>query len=302
MRDTLTIKTPLLNPDSERPLTPAMLTALWVISDELDQRRTPANSQDALWLRIPSASLRGEGSRADNHWLRQCLDRLLGVKLSGEYRGDPWGAVCLAEYHIEEGGAVVRLLLPPAAVRAMRSPETFAKIETHAAFKMDPNARRLYALLADRKNMRDKEIIFTVEQLRKELRLDQRKSYERWDNFRNVVLLPSLQKINDFGTVSVSMHPIREGRSIAAVRFCWEWKTIDEARETDEENEKPAIQRRKVQAANDAPPLTDEAAEKNARASLERWVITFRQDRGRDPTPEEIAARAAAMVARAAKG
>ena len=52
------------------------------------------------------------------------------------------------------------------------------------------------------------------------------------------------------------MTPEKVGRAVAAVRFDWQWKTIDEARETDEENAKPDIARRKPDMARDAPPLS----------------------------------------------
>ena len=85
---------------SEQPLTPAMISAVWEIAAALDERRTPATVSNAVWLELPTLRLRGEGARADNVWLRECLERLTGVKLSGEYRGDPWGAVVLAEWHM----------------------------------------------------------------------------------------------------------------------------------------------------------------------------------------------------------
>jgi hypothetical protein len=92
--DSLTVTSPLLVPLGDKPLTPAMVTALWVIADELDNRRVPASVKDAVWLEIPSVRLRGTvEKRNDNVWLRECLKRLTGLKISGEYRGDPWGAV-----------------------------------------------------------------------------------------------------------------------------------------------------------------------------------------------------------------
>lgn len=68
-----------------------MVSAVWEIAAALDEQRVPAAVPNAVWLEVPTLRLRGEGSRADNVWLRECLDRLTGVKLSGEYRGDPWG-------------------------------------------------------------------------------------------------------------------------------------------------------------------------------------------------------------------
>lgn len=247
----------LLTPIGETPLTPAMVTTLWVIGDELDRRRIPANTDDALWLEIPSSQLRGQHGRNDNVWLRECLRRLTGLKIEGEYRGDPWGAVVIAEWHIEQGGAVTRLLIPPAAIKAIRAPETFAKIEAFAAYKLQGAARRLYAALADKKRLsRRNHWIFGVDELRQILGVQNKKSYQRWNNFRFRVLDPALEEVNDFGTVTVKMTPEKVGRAVSTVRFDWQWKTIDEARETDEENDRPSIARRKDQVTADAPPLS----------------------------------------------
>lgn len=274
--DSLTVSSSLISPTGEKPLSPAMVTALWVIGDELDNRRVAASIKDAVWLEIPSARLRGEGGRNDNVWLRECLTRLTGLKINGEYKGDPWGAVVIAEWHIEQGGAVTRVLIPPAAVKAIRAPETFAKIEAFAAYKLQGHARRLYAALADKKRMTQQHYwVFGVDELRSILGVEGRKSYERWSNFRQWVLQPAFDQVNDFGTVTVKMTPQKVGRSITAVRFDWQWKTIDEARETDEENERPDIARRKSELERDAPPLTNvmRTPEEKARvaAMMERF-------------------------------
>ena len=254
--EALTINSKILSPTGDKPLTPAMLTALWVIGDEIDRRGIKADVKDAVWLEIPSVRLRGEGGRHDNVWLKECLDRLRRVELNGEWKGQPWGAVILAEWHIEQGGSLVRLLIPPAAVNALRAPETFAKIEAHAAFKLQGAARRLYALLADKKRMTAKNWwMFDLDELRALLGVADRRSYQRWDDFRKNVLKPALAQINDFGTVTVTMTPKKLGRAVEAVRFDWQWKTIDEARETEEENERPDIARRQPAEVRAAPPL-----------------------------------------------
>jgi hypothetical protein len=67
-------------------------------------------------------------------WLRECLKRLTGLKISGEYRGDPWGAVIVAEWHIVQGGTVTRILLPPAAINAIRAPEATEVERDECAF------------------------------------------------------------------------------------------------------------------------------------------------------------------------
>ena len=268
--DSLTVSSSLLIPTGEKSLTPAMVTALWVIGDELDGRRVPANITDAIWLEIPSSRLRGENARDDNVWLRQCLDRLTGLKINGEYRGDPWGAVVLAEWHIEQGGAVTRLLIPPAAIQAIRAPETFAKIEAFAAYKLKGAARRLYAALADKKRMQQKHWIYGVDELRQITGVDGKKSYLRWNNFRQWVLEPAIEQINDFGTVIIKMTAERVGRSVASVRFDWEWKSVDAARVTEEENEQPSAARHMDRMQDDAPPLTDAQKVEN-REEWQNW-------------------------------
>jgi hypothetical protein len=234
-----------------------MVTALWVISDHIDRKGIKSSADDAVWLEMPAVALRGEGGRDDNVWLRECLDRLTGVKINGDFKGNPWGAVILAEWRIIQGGSLVRLLVPPAAVNVLRAPETFAKVEAFAAYKLDGHARRLYAALADKKRMEKKFWQFGLAELRSLLAVENRTSYDRWNNFRQWVLDPAIAQINDFGTVKVTMTPEKVGRSVAAVRFDWTWKTIDEARETDEENDRPDVARRKSELERSAPPLTD---------------------------------------------
>lgn len=130
-----------------------MLTVLWGVAHEIDRLRLPANYGDAKWLEIPTRLLRNPEGKTDNQWLRVCLDRLMGVKLEGEFKGDEWGAVMIAQWEIIEGGTVARLLIPPAAIEAIRAPETFTKIEITAAYRLKGHARRLYATLADKKRM-----------------------------------------------------------------------------------------------------------------------------------------------------
>ena len=217
-----------------------MLGVLWGIAHELDRQRTPANKPDGVWLEVPSQHLRNPEGRTDNFWLRQCLNKLMGVKLEGEYRGDPWGAVILAEWEIKEGGSLVRLFIPPAAVTAIRSPDTFARIEMTAAYRLKGHSRRLYAALADKKRQSKKTW----------------HEYSLDADFRRYVLLPAIDDINEFGTVSLKFSQIKRGRSIVGVRFDWSWKNLDEARVTDEENDRHKSARRKTSDGT-APPLIE---------------------------------------------
>ena len=243
---------------SDRSLTPAMVSAVWEIAAALDASRIPANVPDAVWLELPTRRLRGEGSRADNVWLRECLERLTGVKLSGEYRGDPWGAVVLAEWHITEGGSIARLLIPPAGIHALRSPQNFTKIEAHAAHRLTGHARQLYAILADKKRLGRPSWTFDLAELRTLMGVDDRSSHDVWAQFRKRVLDPALEAINDYGTVAVKMAPQKRGRSVHAVRFDWRWKDPHEVTETAAENEKHSTARRKQQPSDDAPPMIED--------------------------------------------
>lgn len=254
---------------AEKPLTPAMVSALWEITAVLDEDRVPANVPNAVWLTIPTTRLRGPEARPDNVWLRECLERMTGLKLTGQHRGDEWGAVLVAEWHITEGGSKARILIPPAGVHALRSPGNFVKIETTAAHRLPPHARRLYALLADRKRQREPYAQWSVDNLRGLLGVDDKRSYDVWAQLAKRVLTPAVEAINDYGTVRVKMTPVKSGRSVAAVRFDWHWKDPHEATETVAENERHSTARRKEQASNGAPPIIED--EEQADPALTWW-------------------------------
>lgn len=253
---------------SEKALTPAMVATVWEIAGALDAARLPSDLANAHWLEIPTARLRGEGGRSDNVWLRECLERLTGIKLAGEYRGDPWGAVVLAEWHIVDGGTLARLLIPPAGVHALRSPGTFAKIEADAAHRLTGHGQRLYALLADKKRLGRSSWTFGLDELRQIMGVSERSAYERFNNMRARVLDPALAAINDFGTVKVRMTPEKLGRSVSSVRFDWEWRDVHEASETVAENERHSSARRRKQSDDDAPPMIPASAGDSAAVAV----------------------------------
>ena len=255
---------------SDKPLTPAMTSMIWELASVLDASRTPANVPNAVWLELPSAQLRGEDGRADNVWLRECLDRMTGIKISGEWRGNPWGAVLVAQWELTEGGSMVRVLIPPAGVHALRSPQNFAKIEARAAHSLTGHGRQLYLLLADKKRLEKPFWSFTVDELRALMGVNGKGSYDRWNNFRARVLDPAVQQVNDFGTVDVKMALEKRGRSVHAVTFRWRWKDPHDAADLDAENERHSAARRKIQQAADAPPLTGTDAPQNDPAA-EWW-------------------------------
>lgn len=257
----ISVRSVLLNPfQNDKPLTPAMVLSLWVIADAVDKLKLSNGHDHTVELTIPTSRLRGTEGRSDNAWLKVCLDRMTGLKIGGTYRGQEWGAVMLAEWRLEEGGTMARLFLPPSAIHALRAGDTFAKIETHAAYRLQGHARTLYGALSDKKRMGNKYWVFELDELRYLLNVGDKKSYKRFNNFRQWVLDPAIEQINDFGTVAVSMAPQKIGRSIVAVRFDWQWKSISDARETDEENERVAMARRKANIVRDMPPLSGDPA------------------------------------------
>ena len=254
--DSLTVSSSMLIPSASNvEITPAMLTVLWGIAHALDYRRVPAVVENSIWLDIPAKTLRNPEGRNDNFWLKKTLDRLVGVKLAGEYKGDPWGAALVGQWEVKDGGRVIRVNIPPAAVQAIRAPSTFTKIEITAAYRLKGHARRLYAALADKKRMDNPYWSYSIDELRHIF--DVGGKYPRFADLNKYVLKPALAEINDYGTVSVTASHEKMGRHVVKIRFDWDWKTLDAARVTDEENDRHASARHKSSDGT-APPLTDE--------------------------------------------
>jgi len=272
----ISVRSNLLNPfQNDKPLTPAMVLSLWVIADAVDKLKLSDGHDETVELTVPTSKLRGTEGRSDNAWLKVCLDRMTGLKINGTYRGQDWGAVILAEWRLEDGGAVARLFLPPSSIKSLRAGDTFAKIETHAAYRLQGHARTLYGALSDKKRMGNKYWVYELDELRYLMNVGEKKSYKRFNNFRQWVLNPALEQINDFGTVAVSMTPQKVGRTIVAVRFDWEWKSISEARETDEENERIRMARRKDEDERDLRPLSESPEDKKIlddRTEYREWM------------------------------
>lgn len=267
--NTITVPSSLVSIQTKEPMSPAMRAVIWEIGAALDEARLKLGHREPVWLSIPTSRLRGESARNDNAHLKVTLDRLCGVYLTGEHKGDEWGAVLLAEWHLEQGGSMARLFIPPTAVASIQSPKTFAKIESRAAHSLTGHGRQLYVLLADKKNMAQRHWTFTVDELRSMMGCENKKSYEVWAQFHKWVLAPALAQVNDFGTVSVKMTTKRLGRAVQWVRFDWCWKDPHDAAETAIENEKHSRARRKEQQAADAPPMIED--EEQADPALTWW-------------------------------
>lgn len=281
-KDKLTVSSALIAPQADRSLNPTQTAILWHVASELDALRVQPDVKNSVWLDLRAADLRGPGPRRpDNLWLKECLARLNETTIRGEYRGQPWGAVVVAEWHITDGGQRVRVLVPPAAVRAIRTPDTFAQIELSALHHLSGYARRLYALLADRKRQARPSWRWPLEDLHHALGTDKLKAYREWKDFRRRVLEPAVEEINKFGTVTVKMYPQKTGRWVTAVRFEWRWKTVDEARVTGEELVRPEPYAPAPPPAPDAPPLIRETRamrRKNAAAWWDRLPSAARAD------------------------
>ncbi len=258
MNDFMTISSGLVAIQTKEQLSPAMRSVIWQIAAALDAQRVPIENKKPVWLNIGTSDLRGLGGKNDNTHLKGTLDRLCGVYLTGDHRGDQWGAMILAEWHLTEGGAVAELLIPPSAVAAIRSPQTFARIETRAAHSLSGHARQLYLILADKKNLRQRHWIFGVDELRALMGVAEMKTYDSFGQFRKKILNQSLDQINDFGTVSVEITLIRRGRSIREIRFDWRWKDPHDATETAIKNERHSAARRKGQDTTDTPPMIED--------------------------------------------
>ena len=265
----MTVPSALITILSDTEITPAMTAIIWEMASALDQMRgLPAKLENALWLEVPAAQLRGQNARSDNVWLRECLTRITGIKFGGEFRGDPWGAVLLAQWELTQGGSMVRLLIPPAGVLALKSRDTFAKIERRAAHSLTGHGQQLYGLLADKKRLGRPFWTFTVDELRASMGVADKKSYASWGQFRKRVLDPALEQVREYGTVDVAMDLEKRGRSISGVTFRWKWKDPHEASALDAENDRHSASRRKVQQDSAAPPLIDEP---QADPAVEWW-------------------------------
>lgn len=253
---TITVSSTMLIPTAQSMrLKPSQVVIIWEIANEVDRRRIPANHENGVWLEIPSQRLRNPDGRNDNVHLRKMLKELMGLVLEGEYKGDAWGAVLIAEYQIVEGGSLVRLFIPPAGINAVRAPKTFAKIEAEVKYRMKGAAKLLYANLSDKKRQDVvKYHIYDLEELHHICNAVDR--YPRWADFNRYVLKPAVDEINDYGTVRLKMTPQKLARSVVGVRFDWDWKSLDEARETSEGNDGHSSGRGKTSDGT-ASPLTD---------------------------------------------
>lgn len=270
MGQTITVSKPLLTAISGIQITPAQRAAIWELAGYLDELKIPANHDDAVWITVPSKRLRGEHGRNDNAWLKELLNRMLGIKFQGSFNGEPWGAVLLAEYRFEQGGSQVKLLMPPTGLNAIRSPETFAKIDQKAVHLLKPHAQNLYGLLASKQWQNHRQWRVEIDELKAILGVTD-KYKGRFNNFKDRVLEPAVEDINDFGVISLQWEAEKMGRSFHWITFKWDLKNPREAKKTEHEGERHSSARGKEQTSVDAPPLfPDETRE--IMISVTSWI------------------------------
>ena len=269
-------------------ITAAERTVAWEIATVLDERRqvTPGrNETDMLVIDVSTARLRGPDARDDNQHLHRVLQRLARVQWADqEPDGRRYVVQLIAEAEISAIGDSVRLWLPPRAVRFLRSPTQFAKLDRAAAYSLPPNARTLYGLLKDRFAQPDKlthhYADYGLDELKGALQLGGR--YDRYADFRKWVLEPSVKAINNTGALSITWEPVKHGRSVTSIRFRLRLKKPAEADEAEHETERHSCARGKDQQAADAPPLvvTDAALhwlDQQSSAEKVRWAKRARE-------------------------
>jgi len=266
----ISVSSALISPGGDRPITPAMCAILWEIAAVLDENRIPAEIENSVWLEIPTKRLRGDIARPDNIWLRECLERLLEVTVTGKYQGNHWGAAMLAEYHLPYLADTVRVLVPPMAVRMVRSSQTFARIERWAVHRLSGPAQRLYAALADRKRQTTrKDQDYTLDELRHLFGIPGK--YRTWKKLKERLLLPAIKDIAKFGTVDVTMTTIKSGRRVVGVNLAWQWKDLRAAEAVAAETERvrPYAE---IPAIPSAPPLVPETIDDRRQNEAKWWA------------------------------
>lgn len=233
-------------------LTPAQLSVLWEIANWLRSHRKdvakmiaeaklPNGKQNSIWVEIPAKQLRGPISREDNYWLRECLERLQLVQVSGETNTKLWDAVLISQSEVDKFSHTVEILIPPRAITYWMANAPFTMIERDMAHDLTGPARRLYASLCDKGNRdkNDNTWTYSLDQL-KELFGCPDKYENNWANFRVRQLLPALNGIKDILDIDVEYK--KSGRRIIAVTFTWRWKALAEI----------------TPAVPDAPPLKED--------------------------------------------
>ena len=230
----LRIPSTLITAQTSAPLPSGALAVLWRLTHALNAPQGRLALEETLgvgtWLTMAAKSLKPPGQR-HNRWLFRCLRALMRCELSGDRDGEPWRAVLVSECRAVRGGTEIQILLTPSGVEMLRYQGTYAKIEKSIIDTMgrSRHAHQLYALLADRRRMRQRHWTFSLAELRTAMNLSHQAQYKDWSRLKDKVLIPAVEKINAFGHVSVRMTPEKSGRYVTAVRFDWEWEGLTES-------------------------------------------------------------------------
>ena len=102
---------------------------------------------------------------------------------------------------------------------------------------------------------------------------------KRWADLRRYAIEPAVEEINQLCDFSISVEPIKEGRSVAAVRLSWSAKDDEAHDEAARERQRPRVGRKArrkgttEEVADTAPPPPD------ARALAKAWWESLPYDR-----------------------
>lgn len=303
-RDTFTIHAPTINArakeDSPFVMTKAAQSALYVIAEELDARRInpSTSSNEPVKITIPLKRLRGPYATKDNRYIYKILENLRCMRIVSAYDGEDWVTGAIAAYTNTKGATTTTIELLQKQVMLFRAGATFAKVEASIIYKLPPNARAMYLMLAERfRDVKEdssivlkNELYLEVSDLKKRLGFAAN-AYPRWNNFCSVVLKPSITCINERGALQVTMTIERNGNKAVGVLFRWSWKQPQEIGNAAAEANKHSAAQYKKQENSDAPPLTDEGRfAKRLEQSTRGFIDTYRRRNfNEDPTEEQIA-------------
>jgi hypothetical protein len=102
---------------------------------------------------------------------------------------------------------------------------------------------RLYTVLSLRAGLRKASEDFMLEDFRALLGVPDT-AYPRWNNFRQFVLTPAMQEVNQLAGLTVGYTPLKHGRKVVGVRLTWGIKPKDARIEALKELEQPKVGRK----------------------------------------------------------
>jgi hypothetical protein len=102
---------------------------------------------------------------------------------------------------------------------------------------------RLYTMLSLRAGLRKASEEFLLEDLRMMLGVPDG-AYPRWNNFRQFVLSPAMQEVNQLAGLVVGFTPLKHGRKVVGVRLTWGIKAKQDRIEALKELEQPKVGRK----------------------------------------------------------